>query len=225
MRESRCPAPAPPLSPPLAPPLPPPALFLPLCVLSVCVYCPAEADTETKAQTKQYNAIINEQRVLNQQLITRNSELTQLYEKLKVQHSLLKMGESTYKDKVATVRSLQAERDELVLRVQDSVGDEGEFDFMKETIISIEDQLVQEKLRVRALEAELQQPMNVHRWRRLQDTDTEKFGLLQSVQVRETLTRWHATPSTSIPPLPSYACVLIYLPCLSRFCRSLFSSG
>jgi hypothetical protein len=154
--------------------------------LCVCVSCPAEADTETKAQTKQYNAIINEQRVLNQQLITRNSELTQLYEKLKVQHSLLKMGESTYKDKVATVRSLQTERDELVLRVQDSVGDEGEFDFMKETIISIEDQLVQEKLRVRALEAELQQPMNVHRWRRLQDTDTEKFGLLQSVQVCHT---------------------------------------
>ena len=32
----------------------------------------ADADEELRVQTKQYNAIVNEQRVLNQQLIKRN---------------------------------------------------------------------------------------------------------------------------------------------------------
>ena len=37
-----------------------------------------DADEELKVQTKQYNNIVNEQRVLNQQLIQRNDELAKL---------------------------------------------------------------------------------------------------------------------------------------------------
>ncbi len=142
----------------------------------------AEADVETKAQTKQYNAIINEQRVLNQQLIERNAELVQLYDKLKLQHSLLKLGELTYKEKVAAVRQQQRLRDDALQQLQNFTGDEGEFDLMKTTTIALEDQLVQEKLRVKALEGELKQPINIHRWRQLKDTDTERFEMIENVQ-------------------------------------------
>jgi hypothetical protein len=38
----------------------------------------ADADEELKVQTKQYNAVVNEQRVLSQQLVSRNEELARL---------------------------------------------------------------------------------------------------------------------------------------------------
>lgn len=67
----------------------------------------AEADVEVIAQNKQLNNIVNEQRVLNLQLIQRNDELTELYEKLKLQHSILKKEEGSYKEKVVTIKQLQ----------------------------------------------------------------------------------------------------------------------
>jgi hypothetical protein len=42
--------------------------------------------------------------------------------------------------------------DELVAQYDAIVGDQGEYELMKETIRSVEDQLTAEKLRVRALE-------------------------------------------------------------------------
>ena len=53
-------------------------------LILVCVFA-----EELRVQQKQYNTIVNEQRVLNQQLIERNQELAALYEKLKLQNSML----------------------------------------------------------------------------------------------------------------------------------------
>ena len=39
----------------------------------------ADADEELRVQTKQYNAIVNEQRVLNQQLIKRNEGVAYIF--------------------------------------------------------------------------------------------------------------------------------------------------
>ncbi len=45
-------------------------------------------------QTKQLNGVVHEQRVLNQQLIGRNDELGQLYQRLKLQQSFLRKARS-----------------------------------------------------------------------------------------------------------------------------------
>ncbi len=48
----------------------------------------------TQLQTKQLNGVVHEQRVLNQQLIGRNDELGQLYQRLKLQQSFLRKARS-----------------------------------------------------------------------------------------------------------------------------------
>ena len=141
----------------------------------------AEAEEETKAQAKQYAAIVSEQRVLNQQLIARNTELAGVYDKLKLQHSLLLKGERSYRDAIESLRRREAQRDALVRQLRDICSDQGEFELVQESTRALEAQLLDERRRVAALEAELERPLNVHRWRQLADTSAETFGLVRRV--------------------------------------------
>jgi chromosome segregation ATPase len=59
----------------------------------------SDADEELRVQKKQYNTIVDEQRVLSQQLVKRNEELAKLYEQLKLQSSSLKQSSALYKKK------------------------------------------------------------------------------------------------------------------------------
>jgi hypothetical protein len=43
-------------------------------------------------------------------------------------------------------------------------------------------ELIEEKLRVKALSEELENPMNVHRWRKLEATDSETYELMTKIQ-------------------------------------------
>lgn len=47
--------------------------------------------------------VINERDILGTQLIKRDEELAQLYEKIKIQKSTLKKGEIYYQDKIDTI--------------------------------------------------------------------------------------------------------------------------
>lgn len=79
------------------------------------------------------------------------------------------------------------------------VNDQGEYDMLKENLRSIEAQLWKEQVRIRSLEGspelsdtsfsdlfffadELKTPMNIHRWRQLKNTDTEKYAVIENIQ-------------------------------------------
>lgn len=41
--------------------------------------------------------------------------------------------------------------------------------------------MLEEQIKVRALSEELENPMNVHRWRKLEGTDPEKFEIITKI--------------------------------------------
>lgn len=142
----------------------------------------ADADEELRVQTKQYNAIVNEQRVLNQQLIKRNEELAELYEQLKLQNSELIKGGVHYKEKMQKLAQLSASRDSLIKTLDEIMNDITKYEELKATIAHIQRELVEEKLKTKALTDELKKPINIHRWRRLMDTNTDTYGMIKRVR-------------------------------------------
>jgi hypothetical protein len=71
-------------------------------------------DAEALAQRKEYDQVINERDILGTQLIRRNDELALLYEKLRVQQSALKTGESQYTNRLDDIRILKIKIKHLV---------------------------------------------------------------------------------------------------------------
>eukprot|EP00831_Metopus_contortus_P014860 TRINITY_DN16168_c0_g1_i1.p2 TRINITY_DN16168_c0_g1~~TRINITY_DN16168_c0_g1_i1.p2 ORF type:complete len:192 (-),score=56.53 TRINITY_DN16168_c0_g1_i1:73-648(-) len=49
-------------------------------------------------------------------------------------------------------------------------------------IYSLTNQLVQERMQVQALSEELENPINIHRWRKLEGTDPDTYEMLQKIQ-------------------------------------------
>lgn len=52
---------------------------------------------------------------------------------------------------------------------------------VRRQVWSTQRELLREKTRCRALEEELENPMNIHRWRRLEGSDPSSYELIQQV--------------------------------------------
>ena len=52
---------------------------------------------------------------------------------------------------------------------------------MKHEIHNLIKELTEERLKVKALSEELENPMNVHRWRKLDATDSETYELMNKI--------------------------------------------
>ncbi|CAF1073735.1 unnamed protein product [Adineta steineri] len=143
----------------------------------------SEANDERKKQLKQLQQIIAERDVLGTQLVRRNDELALLYEKLKIQQSTLNKGELQYKGRLEDLRILKLELKKLRHEkgtLQDKVSNT---DDLKREVFHVQRELLRERTRCRALEEELENPMNVHRWRKLEGSDPSTFELIQKIQI------------------------------------------
>lgn len=54
---------------------------------------------------------------------------------------------------------------------------------LRQEIFHLERDFTRERLKCRALEEELQNPLNVHRWRKLEGSDPTTFELIQKIQI------------------------------------------
>ncbi|XP_042559391.1 cilia- and flagella-associated protein 58 isoform X1 [Clupea harengus] len=141
----------------------------------------ADADAERLRQKKELDQVISERDILGTQLVRRNDELALLYEKIKIQQSILNKGELQYTQRVEDIRLLKME----IKRLRREKG------ILNKTVANVEDlrrevyhmqrELLKERTRCRALEEELENPMNVHRWRRLEASDPSTFELIQKI--------------------------------------------
>ena len=53
---------------------------------------------------------------------------------------------------------------------------------MKREIYLLEQELLEQKQKAKFLSDELEKPLNVHRWRKLESTDIETYELIQKIQ-------------------------------------------
>ena len=55
-------------------------------------------------------------------------------------------------------------------------------DDVKREVFHLQKELLQEKTKVKALSEELENPMNVHRWRKLEGSDPATYEMIQKIQ-------------------------------------------
>eukprot|EP00949_MAST-11_sp_MAST-11-sp1_P004411 g4411.t1 len=141
-----------------------------------------DADEERKRQKKELAAVVGERDILTAQLVRRNAELADLYEKIKLNRSSLKQGEEAYNNVLSERKKLRKEIHKLLETLEEAKNQHNDVPAMKAELYSLERELMNEKAKVKALRNEEMRPLNVHRWRKLHDADPKRYASLQKVQ-------------------------------------------
>uniref|UniRef100_UPI00358EC3C2 cilia- and flagella-associated protein 58 n=1 Tax=Myxine glutinosa TaxID=7769 RepID=UPI00358EC3C2 len=141
----------------------------------------SEADNERLQQKKELDKVLSERDVLGRQLMRRNDELALLYEKVKILQSTLNKGEVQYQQRLSDIQLLKLEI--CKLRGQRNMLERGvtSADDLRKRMLYTERELVREQSRCKALEEELENPMNIHRWRKLEGSDPNTYELIQKI--------------------------------------------
>ena len=134
-------------------------------------------------QRKEYDQIINERDILGTQLIRRNDELALLYEKLKILQNTLRNGEMQYQERIEDIRLLKLKIKDLQRQVTIVKGGVINIDGITKELIQKNRELLREKTKVKALSEELENPLNVHRWRKLEGSDPATYEMIQKIQI------------------------------------------
>merc|ERR1711988_1453337 len=141
-----------------------------------------EAEQERCAQQKELEGVIGERDILGAQLIRRNEELALLYEKIKIQQSTLQKGEIQYRERVGEVASLRGEIRKSKAEVSGARNQVISVESLKGQIHHLNKTLLREETKAKALQEELENPMNVHRWRELEGSDPQTYDMIQKVK-------------------------------------------
>lgn len=146
-----------------------------------------EAEAVRQANEKEYEEVISQRDILGTQLIRRNDELALLYEKVKIQQNTLQRGEVAYKERLEEIRALKIQIANLNREMEIQNQEVNNGDERKRQVYDLQRELLQERTKVKALSEELENPMNVHRWRKLEGSDPsqkEMIGKVKALQRR-----------------------------------------
>lgn len=141
-----------------------------------------EADLERQRQSNELIAIISERNLLTAQVVKRNFELGEMYDKIKVQRSNLRIGEQHFFKILQTQKSLQNQLILVIRKHNATIETLGGLEEVKRKVLKLEKELLQEQGKRQALTDELARPMNVHRWRVLESSDPQRFERIRQIQ-------------------------------------------
>jgi len=142
-----------------------------------------EADQERQRQKKECEIVINERDILGTQLIRRNEELSLLYERIRIQQSTLQKGERQYKARTKEIRLLKRSINELSGELSTIKATVSNMETLRNEVYQLQRELLQERTKVRSLSEELENPMNVHRWRKLEGSDPATYELVLKIHM------------------------------------------
>ena len=145
-------------------------------------YVITEAEQEKQKQRKDYEMVINERDILGTQLIKRNEELQILYEKIKIQQSTLDKGEIYYQERIQEIVRIQTQIADLKRLLIVSQNETACIPDLRREIFMLDKELLEQQQKAKFLTDELDKPLNVHRWRKLECTDPETYELIQKIQ-------------------------------------------
>ena len=145
-------------------------------------YVITEVEQEKAKQKKELELVTNERDILGTQLIRRREELDLLYKKIKIFTSTLEKGKQQYKERLGDISVLKEEISNLKSKLESSKKEASAvFDLKKEKYY-LEREVLDEKVKVKALSEEVENTMNVHRWRKVEGTEPEKYELITKIQ-------------------------------------------
>ena len=141
-----------------------------------------EAVVEHETARKEHQKTIIERDILGTQLIRRNDELALLYEKIKILQITLAKGEVQYQERLEDIKLLKFKISDLKCELRIEKGKAAQIDDLRKEVFSLSNALQKERLQVKALSEELENPLNYHRWRKLEGTDPDTWELLNKIQ-------------------------------------------
>ncbi|KAG8008181.1 Cilia-and flagella-associated protein 58 [Nibea albiflora] len=130
----------------------------------------ADADAEQIQQKKQLDQVVRERDNLGKQLLRRNDERALLYEKISIQQSILSKGDFHYNQRMEDIRLLKLEIKMLCRKkmILDKTAPNTED--LRQELFHLQRELLSERKRNSVLEEQLK-PINIHRWRRLEEKE------------------------------------------------------
>lgn len=142
----------------------------------------AEIKNKNARLKKQHDEVLKERDMLSTQLTRREDELKLVYEKIKIQQSTLAKGETQYRNRLDDIRLLKMKIKQLQREKTILAKTVANVEQLKTDVHHAQRDLLKERTRCRALEEELETPLNVHRWRKLQGTDPAMYEKIQKIQ-------------------------------------------
>lgn len=130
----------------------------------------------------QYEVVVSERDILGTQLIRRNDELALIYEKIKMQQNTLAKGEAEYRERLSDIDILSHTIKDLHRELTIYKKRAMSLDKFHDSIHGLNKELVEEKLKVKALSEELENPKNIHRWRKLGGTDCDTNEMISKIE-------------------------------------------
>ncbi|OMJ69999.1 hypothetical protein SteCoe_32128 [Stentor coeruleus] len=145
-------------------------------------YVITEVEQEKAKQKKELELVTNERDILGTQLIRRKDELELLYKKIKILTSTLQKGEEQYKQRLGDINILKIKIAELKQKLHSAKKEASVVFDLKKEMYYLEREVLDEKVKVKALSEEVENTMNVHRWRKVEGTEPEIYELITKIQ-------------------------------------------
>jgi len=108
--------------------------------------------------------------------------LALLYEKIKILQSTLAKGEVQYQERLEDIRLLKFKIADLKSELRIVKSQASQIGDLRKEVYTLQQYLLTERLQVKALSEELENPLNYHRWRKLEGTDPDTWEMLQKIQ-------------------------------------------
>ena len=141
-----------------------------------------EADNERRRQRNELTSVISERNLLIGQVVKRNFELGVMYDRIKLQRSNLRIGERNYNTVMEGLAHWRRQLVELVGDQNQTIKALSGVDELRCKVVQLEKELLSLQSKNRALQDELVNPMNVHRWRILESSDPKRYEKILAIQ-------------------------------------------
>ncbi|KAJ3403745.1 hypothetical protein HDU80_003781 [Chytriomyces hyalinus] len=138
-----------------------------------------EADLERSRQENALQVLISERDNLSSQLISQNEELSKAYNQIKTQQSSLTRSELFYKEKLKAIQTLISEIHTMRLQDQSLAQEIAHLPASKQSLRRLTLEITTAQTRMKALQDQLHNPINVHRWRKLEGSNPKAYDMIQ----------------------------------------------
>ena len=137
-------------------------------------------DELTKAQVH-LEKVLRERAQLDNKLANVNALNDNLNKKVDVQEKAMTRGEAMYKEREEDIRVLKLEIKRLRQEESYLQKSSQNMEEMKKEVLQLQKDLLQEKTKVKSLQTEMENPLNIHRWRKLEGKDPSTLELIQKI--------------------------------------------
>ena len=142
-----------------------------------------QLEDAASAQSREKEHVMHERDILGAALQRRRSEIVSLSEQVKVLQSSTHNNTLQYTERLDDIRTLNLKVQDLQRQLTISQSGHTEADSLSRNLILVQKELIRERRKVKALADDLENPLNIHRWRKLEGTDPESSEMLEKIKL------------------------------------------